>query len=121
MLSWKVYWEDFNRKEIVVYDIFNGNYFECVAKDIKERVSSKEIFAEEFRIKLMHRFWSRSEYEVVITSWPPYIDKYELDRLNQEDPKYKTDVRLTVGKKIDILDQLELNWNQFIDYVWSNV
>ena len=62
MLSWNVLYEDFNKKEIVYYDIFKGGYFEGIAKDLKERVSSKELFAEEFRIKLMSMFWARSEY-----------------------------------------------------------
>lgn len=122
MLSWNVYLEDFNRKEIVVYDIFKGKYFEGIAKDIKERVSSKELFAEEFRLKLMHRFWSRSEYEVVITSWPPYVHQEEIERLANEDVKYyRTNVNLSVGRKIDIYDQIMLNWQQFIDYVWNNI
>ena len=121
MLSWNVLYEDFNKKEIVYYDIFKGGYFEGIARDLKEQVSSKELFAEEFRIKLMSMFWARSEYEVVVTSWPPYIDKEELDRLNQEDIKYRTDVNLTVGRKIDIFEQLKMNWQQFIDYVWNNI
>ena len=121
MLSWNVLLEDFNRKEIVLYDIFKGGHFETIAKGLKKKTSSKEEFAEEFRIKLMSRFWSRSEYEVVVTSWPPYIEKEELARLNQEDVKYRTNVNLSVGRKIDIYDQLQMNWNQFIDYVWNNI
>ena len=121
MLSWNVLFEDFNKKEIAYYDIFKGGHFEKLAREIKSRVSTKEEFIEEFRIKLMSLFWARSEYEVVVTSWPPYIDKEELDRLNQEDIKYRTNVNLTVGRKIDIYDQLQMNWNQFIDYVWNNI
>ena len=49
------------------------------------------------------------------------ISREELDRLNQEDIKYRTNVNLTVGKKIDIYDQLQMNWQQFIDYVWNNI
>ncbi|MBQ2388948.1 MAG: hypothetical protein II305_02725 [Clostridia bacterium] len=121
MLSWNVLFEDFNKREIVTYDIFKGGHYEKIAKELKKETNSKEEFVEEFRVKLMSQFWSRSEYEVVVTSWPPYIDKEELDRLNQEDVKYRANVRLTVGKKIDIFNQLEMNWNQFIDYVWNNI
>ena len=122
MLSWNVLFEDFNKKEIVYYDIFKGGHFEKIAKDLKERVSSKELFAEEFRLKLMSQFWARSEYEVVVTSWPPYVTQEEIKRLSNEEIKYyRTDVNLDVRRKIDIFEQLQMNWQQFIDYVWNNV
>lgn len=130
MLSWNVLFEDFNRKEIVLYDIFKGGHFENVAKELKKKSGSKEEFVEEFRIKLMSRFWSRSEYEVIVTSWPPYIEKEELARLNVEQEEhfkkygaypYRHNVNLVVGEKIDIFKQLEMNWNQFIEYVWNNI
>lgn len=121
MLSWNVLFEDFNKREIVTYDIFKDGYFEKIARDIKSRGFDKEYFAEEFRIKLMQQFWSRSEYEVVVTSWPPYVSKEEIERLNNEDVKYRTNVNLVVGRKIDIYEQLQMNWKQFIDYVWSNI
>ena len=121
MLSWNVLIKDFNKKEIIYYDIFKNGYYEELAKELKEGTNSKEEFIEEFRIKLMFQFWSRAEYETIVTSWPPYIDKEELNRLNQEDFKYRTDVNLTVARKIDVYEQLRMNWNQFIDYVWSNI
>lgn len=123
MLSWNVLFEDFNKREIVTYDIFEGGHYEKIAKELKKKTNSKEEFVEEFRIKLMSQFWSRSEYEVVVTSWPPYIKRRELDRLiaKEKDCKYGTNVELEVGKKIDIFNQLEMNWDQFIDYVWNNI
>lgn len=130
MLSWNVLLEDSNSREIVAYDIFKGGYFETVAREIKSKVITKEAFAKEFGTKLMSRFWSRSEYEVVVTSWPPYVEKEEIARLNTEQEKhfkkygtyqYRYTVNLTVGKKIDIFWQLKLNWQQFIDYVWNNI
>lgn len=123
MLSWNVLFENFNNREIVAYDIFKGGHYEKIAKDLKKKTNSKEEFIEEFRIKLMSQFWSRSEYEVVVTSWPPYIGRKELDRLisEEKDCKYRTNVNLEVGKKIDVFKQLEMNWSQFIDYVWNNI
>ena len=129
MLSWNVFYEDFNKKEIATYNIFKNGHFEQIAKELKQNASSKEEFAKNFRVKLQSRFWCRSEYEVIITSWPPYIEKKELTRLNVEQEtcfrqngtyNYRQNVDLTVAKKIDIFSQLELNWDQFIDYVWSN-
>ena len=121
MLSWNVLLEDFNKREVVIY-------FEAVASEIKSKTANKEEFAEEFRVKLMSRFWSRSEYEVIVTSWPPYVEKAEVARLNVEQEEhfykygaYRQNVNLTVSRKIDIFEQLKLNWQQFIDYVWNNI
>ena len=121
MLSWNVLIEDFNKKEIIYYDIFKNSYYIELVKELKQKAANKEEFAENFKHKLMYQYWARSEYEVVITSWPPYIDKKELERLNKEEFKYRTNVNLTVGKKIDIYEQLMMNWTQFIDYVWNNI
>lgn len=123
MLSWNVLLEDINKKEIVTYNIFKGGHYEKIAKEIKTTVKTKEEFAEGFRIKLMSQFWCRSEYEIVVTSWPPYINKEELDRLTAEpeDAQYKTYIKLAVGKKLDIYEQLRMNWTSFIDYVWNNI
>lgn len=131
MLSWNVYTENLNTRKIEIYDIFKGGYFEQIAKEIKKFFpDNKEEFTEAFRLKLMSQFWCRAEYEVVITSWPPYIDKEEIARLNIEQQKHfdkygtyqlRHDVNLTVEEKIDIYSQLQLNWQQFIDYVWNNI
>lgn len=47
----------------------------------------------------MYYFWSKTEWEVIVSPW--------------------------VGKggdeKIDVYDQLKLNWDKFVDYVWSEV
>ena len=34
MLSWNVLFKDFNKKEIVYYDIFKSGYYEELAKEI---------------------------------------------------------------------------------------
>ena len=128
-MEWNVFNEDFNSREIGVYNIFNHCRFaESVKKLLKEKIT-KEEFAEKLRRELSYNFWAKCEYEVVITSWPPYIDKKELDRLNAEYEEYNTkwgrypykiNVCPDVGKKIDIYSQVMLNFNVFCDYVWSH-
>ena len=48
----------------------------------------------------MYYFWSKCEYEILITTW--------FERKDFKD------------EKIDVYDQLQLNWNAFIDYIWKN-
>ena len=128
-MVWNVYREDCNRGAIVKYNIFDhGGFAQDVNKLLKEDITKDE-FAEQLRRSLMHCFWCKSEYEVVISSWPVYIDKEELDRINIEYEEYNNkwghypytiNVSPYVGKKIDIYSQVMMNWEQFIEYVWSN-
>ena len=128
-MVWNVYREDFNRGDIIKYNIFDhGGFAQDVNKLLKEDITKDE-FAEQLKRSLMYWFWGKTEYEVVISSWPVYMDKAELDRLNTEYEEYnnklghypyKINVAPEVGKKIDIYSQVMMNWEQFIEYVWSN-
>lgn len=129
-MQWNVLHNNFNGREIETYDIFKHHSFnEAVKKLLKEEITKKE-FAEKLRRELSYYFWAKCEMEVVVTSWPCYIDQKELDRLNKENEEgnkryghypYKLNVDPDVGKKIDIYDQVYgLNWNVFVDYVWSH-
>ena len=77
----------------------------------------------------MYYFWSKCEYEVVISSFPVHIKKEEFNRLTEE---FKADTEKyghepygmwvcpDVGSKIDIYNQVMLNFEVFVDYVWSH-
>jgi hypothetical protein len=128
-MTYYVYIENFNTKKIEKYNVLN----EGIIKEIKEQTkgfTNKTHFAEVVNNIMRYYFWARSEYEVVLTSWPSYITSEELDRLNEESKKYQKEygkralrqpVNLTVEEKIDIYDQVKMNWNIFIDYVWENL
>ena len=128
-LVWNVFNE--NNGEIELINIFEYNWTFLkdgllVAK--KKYKDSFEEFAEHVRSWLQYCFWSKSEYETIITSWPPYIDDEELERFNKEKADrlekyghfYRESVNLVVGKKIDIYTQVMMNWDRFIEYVWNN-
>ena len=128
-LEWNVYVHDFNRKEIKIFNIFNhGRFLDDVKKDLK-RCAEKEEFSEKLRGHLFYYYYSKCEWEVVITSWVPHITTSELDRLNTEREealkKYNRDpyslyVNPDIGEKVDVYEQVRLNWNLFVDYVWSH-
>lgn len=127
-MEWNVYYDDFNRKKIEAFNIFeHGRFAEDVKKDLK-KCETKEDFAEKLRINLFYFFCSKCEWEVVITSWPPHITMSELDRLNAEREenikKYNREpyclyINPDVGEKIDVYSQVMMNWHIFLDYVWS--
>ena len=131
MLSWKVIMEDFNSRKIIYYDLFKSGYWEKVAKELKEEKHSVfQAWSDAFRQKLMSQYWSRSEYEVVVTSWPPYIKVDDVQKLQDEiadrektcgSKPLRVNITPTVARKIDIFEQLDANWGVFSKYVWRNI
>lgn len=45
----------------------------------------------------MYYMWSKCEYEIILSPWTGRADDI----------------------KIDVYDQIMMNWNSFVDYVWS--
>ena len=126
-LTWNLYKHDINSRKIKVFNIFNHSSFRESVIKLKKKKVPKEVFAERLQLEVMYYFWSKCEYEVVVTSFPPYIDKKELDRLTSVYEECNTkwghyplriDVRPEIGIKIDICNQVLLNWDVFVDYVW---
>ena len=127
-LVWNVFRYDVNAHKIETYNVFNhGSFYTYVLKiDRKDKVT----FAEQLKREAMYYFWSKCEMEVVITSWPPYIDENEYQRLTKErnehiekhgDIPRVLNVCPTVGSKIDIYEQLMLNWDMFVEYTWNTL
>lgn len=128
-MVWNVYREDFNRGAIIKYNIFDHSGFAQDVNKLLKADVTKDEFAEQLKRSLMHCFWCKSEHEAVISSWSVYIDKEELDKINTEYEEYnnkwghypyKINVAPEVSEKIDIYSQVMMNWEQFIEYVWSN-
>ena len=73
---------------------------EVIMVDIEKELNScetKEQFAERLKANLMYYFWSKAEWEVVISAW----------------------VGGDALKKIDVYTQVMNNFDVFLDYVWS--
>lgn len=99
-MEWNVYIEDFNGRKMEVYNIFeHGRFNDDVKQAYKKYKDNFEAFAEEVKRSLMYYFWSKCEWEVILSPWPERKDFQE--------------------KKIDVYDQVMLNWDNFIKYVWE--
>ena len=100
-LEWNVFYYDINRKKINTYNIFeHGGFVKWVQKDLKD-VDNIEDFAKTLESNLQYFFWAKAEHEILITSWVG--GDREKDAV-----------------KIDIYSQVMLNWEIFLEYVWSN-
>ena len=127
-LEWNVFRYDFNARKIETYNVFNhGSFYNDVMKIPRK---NKLEFAEKLRREAQYYFWSKCEMEIVVTSWPPYIDEEEYNRLTKErnehiakrgDTPRVLNVCTTVGSKIDIYEQLMLNWDMFVEYTWNTL
>ena len=127
-LCWNVMREDYNKKDIVIFNVFHHRgFYRDICKAYAEHKNLKP-FANAVRKIAMWYFWSKSEHEVVVTSWPPYLENAEIDRVVAERDRsikdygrcYRVSARPEVAVKIDIFDQLTLNWNHFISYLWAH-
>lgn len=100
-LEWNVFLEDFNARKIVKYNVFRHTSFvrDC-AKALAECGKNREAFEERLNRELHYYFWSKCEYEIILSDWPPR-DDFEAE-------------------KVDVYDQIHLNWPIFTEYVWTN-
>ena len=128
-IVYNVYLEDFNARKIITFNIFNHyRFYESLVKIKKKYSNDFNAFSEEVKNNLMYYFWSKSEYEIILTSWPPYVESEEIDRIVEEKKKriekdgifYRESVNLNVEEKVDIYDQVLMNWDVFIKYLWDN-
>ena len=133
---WYVTYYDTNLDQIKQFNIIKHK--ERLIRELKKTCEDKTEFEEHMRIEFMSRFWSRCEWELIIEidsndriwlspwvgcrepqnvridvteckdfDWRGFADKH----INRQ--MYKT------RAKIDVFDQLEWRWQEFIDYCWS--
>lgn len=101
MLSWNVYLEDVNACRITTYNIFShGGFLRGCREALEAFPNDREQFGNEVKHALLYFFWSKCEYEVVISGWPPS--------------------ERTESKKIDVYAQVCLNYEAFLNYLWNN-
>lgn len=97
-MVWNVFRYDINSNGICKYNIFSHSGFTKDAHRLLKENVLKEELSKALRRSLAYHFRARCEHEIIITSNPVYFD---------------------VGRKIDVYQQMMLNWDAFVDYVWS--
>ncbi len=101
-LEWNVYIEDFNSRCIKKFNIFDHYFFvEDVVQLYEEYKVDFNSFYKEIDRVLRYYFWSKCEWEIILSDWPP------SDKFKEE--------------KISIYDQIKLNYDVFIKYVWEEL
>lgn len=91
--------DNWNARKIGPYNIFDHAAFRDEVEELLHKCKDKAAFAVELKRSLMYYFWAKAEWEIVINPWIIGSEK---------------DV------KIDVYDQVMLNWDIFVDYVWTH-
>ena len=106
-LEWNVYIENVNANRIEPYNIFlHRRFLEDCRNDFrvwfyKEGAPSDTLpLQERIRMELQYYFWSKCEWEVIVSGWPPNA------RIKEE--------------KIDVYGQVMLNFPAFFDYLMDH-
>jgi hypothetical protein len=102
VLTWNTYISDTNGRVIKNCDIFKHKYFvdglKKIARSCKD--TQRDEFCERMRKELLYYFWGRVQWEVIIDHWPHW-DRFE-------------------SKKVDVYEQVMMNWEPFCEYVWNH-
>lgn len=98
-MIWNVYHYNMNVRKIETFNIFRHGRFRADVEKSLAECSDKETFADRLNRDLQYYFWSKYEYELFLVPWSHEKNEDEV--------------------KIDIYKQVRLNWDVFVDYVWS--
>lgn len=138
-LEWNVFYYDINRNKITTYDIFRHGRFNKYVEKAFETSKTKEEFAKILKRELMYYFWSKAEWELVIKldednhifliPWCGCRNPEEVKIDVTNDTSFdwsgfaKKNIERQIYKneaKIDVYDQIEYVWDNFLEYVWNS-
>lgn len=101
MLCWNVIDSNLSIRNLFYYNwLFNRDLYKIKKKYGASRGKNCQYdkFCEAVERNLKYYFWSRSEYEIIISGWIKDVGDH----------------------KVDVYSQIMLNWDRFIEYLWNN-
>ena len=99
-MHWIVFEHDFNKNKIVHYDIFSHYGFAEDVKKADKKFERDAEFLDEVERSLQYYFWAKAEHEILIKG---LFDKNDESQV-----------------KIDVFEQVEMNWERFAEYLLAN-
>lgn len=126
-MKWNVILKNYSSGRLYAFNIFDDAEFSMNVEKLIERKYDRARFEKELDGAAHYSFWAKVEWETLFTTWPPYIDAEEIERIIKEYhinrkpgealPE-RVNVNLKYKHKIDVYAQLRANWDRFVDYVW---
>jgi hypothetical protein len=134
-MIWNVKYYNMNKQAIEDYNPLK-HYDDWIKKQ-KKNCATKTEFAEVFKREMMWRFWSKSEWELVIIKeednsiWLiPWVgcrtpDDVKINVTHDNSFDWKGFAEEHIDKqiygnraKIDVYDQLQWRWSELVNYIW---
>lgn len=100
-MEWNVYCYNINSKKMKVFNIFEHYGFREDITNAVKQYDDKDEFLKYLKSSLMHAFWCKAEWEIILSPWLSSVNGDEC-------------------LKIDVYDQVVNNWDIFSEYVWNN-
>lgn len=138
-LEWNVFYYDINRNKITTYNIFRHSRFNNDVKKAFEKYKTKEEFSGSLRREVMYYFWSKAEWELIIELTKdnhifliPWCgcrnpEEVKIDVTNDTSFDWSGFAKKNIDRqiykneaKIDVHDQIEYIWDNFLEYVWNS-
>lgn len=131
-LTWTVKYHNCNSDKICDYDILKYET-DFIRKLKKKANGDKEYFAKELRSHMQYHYWSKCEWEIIISKnndvviLSPWISRNpEAVSISVDNSTFDwtgfADEHIYPGKyeaKIDVFDQIVYRWDEFVDYCWN--
>ena len=140
-LKWLVYRYNFNARKIETYNVLSGKFFlEEIKKIMKKcRDKDREEFSKALEREMRYHFWGRCEWELIIEitegnrifliPWAGCSEPDEVKIDVTDDTSFDwrgfaeqhiAQQRYKTKAKIDVFDQLNYRWEEYIDYVLNS-
>ena len=103
-MEWYVYRHDSNKGKIIKYNVVNTGVINHLTEMLNQIKKEKghwnyDDLKEAAKQVYMYYYWGRSEHEIIIKEW----------------------VGKEATEKVDVFDQLMLNWDIFVDHLYDYV
>lgn len=86
-LKWYVLNHDFNRDKIIDYNVLWQSLPEELAKEIRKGIiTDRESLKERLQRKFMSQYWSRAEYETMVSGLHTRVEPEKIDVWRQIAP-----------------------------------
>ena len=116
--EWNVYHYDANAQKIYIFNIFD---FKAFANDVKEIMPKigETFVPEEFEEKLkricVYWFAHNRNWEICVGDLPWWEDTEDDEKYIEQSQRWAAS-----AKKISVWDQIEINWDRFVQYILEN-
>lgn len=105
-LEWNVLLHDFNKDEIRNYNIFWEKSPEEIANRIKKnKITTYKEFKESMKRDFMARYWSRAEYEIIVSGFCKNAKEYKIDVWRQ--------IEMNLDRVLEhIIDEMKIRFKE---------